>query len=157
MHLWTHIALAVWLGLAADVRTRPATDIDYRPDLLVQLQVANLDRAVAFYRDVLRFEIAERRDDLKFAHVNTNVPGLQIGLNESPTLSPSTPRRAVDASTRRIILNIGVRDVEAARRTLESRGVTFAKPTHIIPGKVALAEFTDPDGNVLRFAGPPPK
>jgi hypothetical protein len=24
-------------------------------------------------------------------------------------------------------------------------------------GKVALAEFADPDGNILRFAGPPPK
>jgi len=45
----------------------------------------------------------------------------------------------------------------AARTLLESRGVVFSGPTQIIPGKVALAGFRDPDGNQLRLAGPPPK
>lgn len=48
-------------------------------------------------------------------------------------------------------------DVVAARRLLESRGVSFNGPTQIIPGKVALAAFSDPDGNRLRLAGPPAK
>ncbi len=30
------------------------------------------------------FTLTERRDDLQFAHIETNVPGLQIGLNAVP-------------------------------------------------------------------------
>ncbi len=40
-----------------------------------------------------------------------------------------------------------------ARVALEARGVVFRGPTQVIPGKVALARFADPDGNVLRLAG----
>jgi len=45
----------------------------------------------------------------------------------------------------------------ASRAAVEARGVKFAGPTHVIPGKVSLAEFADPDGHRLRFAGPPPR
>ena len=112
----------------------------------MQIGVANLDRAIAFYTGTLGFTLTERRNDLKFAHIDTNVPGLQIGLNEVPAPKGSGS----------IVLNISVVDVIATRRQLEARGLTFRGETVIIPGKVALAEFADPDGNVLRFAGPPP-
>ena len=91
--------------------------------------------------------MTERRNDLKFAHIDTNVPGLQIGLNETPSPKGSGS----------IVLNISVVDVVSTRRQLEARGLKFRGETVIIPGKVALAEFADPDGNVLRFAGPPPR
>jgi len=120
--------------------------IDYRPDLLIQIGVSNLDRAIEFYTTMLGFEMTERRNDLKFAHVTSNVPGLEIGLNEV----------AVPKGSGSIVLNIGVRNVVDTRRRLEARGLAFRGETVIIPGKVALAEFADPDGNVLRFAGPPP-
>ena len=47
-------------------------------------------------------------------------------------------------------------DGAAARAALEAKGVIFPRQTAVIPGKVALAEFKDPDGNRLRFAGPAP-
>ncbi len=121
--------------------------VEYRPTLLIQLGVTDLDRAIAFYTGVLGFEMTERRDDLRFAHFATNVAGLEIGLSEQPE-----PKGSGSA-----LLNIGVADVAAARRSLEAKGVVFRRPTVIIPGKVALAEFADPDGNLLRFAGPPPR
>ena len=121
-------------------------DVEYRPTLLIQLGVKDLDRAIRFYTDVLGFTLTERRDDLQFAHVDTNVDGLQIGLSRQPEPKGSGS----------VLLNIGVKDVAAARRALEARGVVFRRPTVVIPGKVALAEFADPDGNLLRFAGPPP-
>lgn len=121
--------------------------IAYRPILVLQLGVANLDRAVAFYRDLMEFQVREQREDLKFAHIVTNVPGLEIGLSEGSTLS----------GTGAAVVNFGVTDVAAARAVLERRGVKFSGPTQVIPGKVALAGFTDPDGNRLRLAGPPPK
>jgi predicted enzyme related to lactoylglutathione lyase len=119
----------------------------YQPGLLVQIGVANLDRAIAFYTDILGFTMTERRNDLKFAHIDTNVPGLQIGLNEIPSPKGSGS----------IVLNISVTSVVSTRKQLEARGLKFRGETVIIPGKVALAEFADPDGNILRFAGPPPQ
>lgn len=121
--------------------------VEYRPTLLIQLGVRDLDRAVEFYTRVLGFEMTERRDDLRFAHLATNVGGLEIGLSEQDAPKGSGS----------VLLNIGVADVAAARRALEAKGVTFRRPTVVIPGKVALAEFADPDGNLLRFAGPPPR
>jgi predicted enzyme related to lactoylglutathione lyase len=119
----------------------------YRPSVVLQLGVADLDKSIAFYEQALGFKTVERRDDLQFAHVETNVPGLQLGLSAGSALK----------GTGAAIVNISVADVTSARKLLESRGVVFTGPTQIIPGKVALAGFRDPDGNQLRLAGPPPK
>jgi catechol 2,3-dioxygenase-like lactoylglutathione lyase family enzyme len=119
--------------------------IDYRPDVVLQIGVANLDRSIAFYTRTLGFTVTERLDDLKFAHIQSNLPGLEIGVNEIPSPQGS-------GST---VVNIGVAHVGQARAALEARGVVFRGPTQVIPGKVALAGFADPDGNVLRLAGPP--
>jgi predicted enzyme related to lactoylglutathione lyase len=119
----------------------------YRPSVVVQLNVADLSKAIEWYERVLGFVTVERRDDLKFAHVETNVPGLQLGLGEGGTLK----------GTGAVVINFSVVDVAATRKLLESRGVVFTGPTQVIPGKVALAGFKDPDGNVLRLAGPPPR
>ena len=49
-------------------------------------------------------------------------------------------------------LNIGVKNVDAARTTLEQRGVKFLRDTITIEGKVKLADFLDLDGNKIRLA-----
>jgi catechol 2,3-dioxygenase-like lactoylglutathione lyase family enzyme len=120
-------------------------EVDYRPDVVVQIGVARLDQSIDFYTKTLGFTLTERRDDLKFAHVQSNLPGLEIGVNEVPAPKGS-------GST---VINIGVTHVGRARAALEARGVVFRGATQVIPGKVALAGFADPDGNVLRLAGPP--
>jgi predicted enzyme related to lactoylglutathione lyase len=139
----TVVVALTWLAASLPAQD---TRIAYRPELVIQVGVANLDRAIEFYTKVLEFTITERRDDLKFAHIRTNVPGLEIGLNEI----------ADPKGTGSAVLNISVADVVAARKALEERGVRFRGETVIIPGKVALAPFSDPDGNALRLAGPPP-
>ena len=134
------------IGLAmTGIGEQAPAGVAYRPDLVIQLGVRNMDKAIAFYQDTLQFKVSERRDDLKFAHVETNVPGVELGLNEVPAPKGSGS----------VVLNIGVAHVGNARRTLEARGVVFQGKTAVIPGKVALAGFLDPDGNVLRLAGPP--
>lgn len=40
----------------------------------------------------------------------------------------------------------GVKDVDAARKQLEGRGVKFDGDTLTFPGMVKLATFSDPDG-----------
>ena len=145
-HIFVITTFTVGL-LGGLVHTHQKPAISYRPTLLVQIGVSNLDRSIAFYTETLGFALTERRDDLKFAHLDTNVPGLQIGLNEVPAPKGSGS----------VVLNIGVANVVETRKQLEARGLKFTAETVIIPGKVALAPFADPDGNVLRFAGPPPR
>jgi catechol 2,3-dioxygenase-like lactoylglutathione lyase family enzyme len=143
----TILALAVVATLASEASdTQLRAGIEYRPTLLVQVGVANLDRAIAFYTEMLGFTLTERRNDLKFAHLDTNVPGLEIGLNEV----------AAPKGSGSIVINISVANVVSTRQILEARGLQFRGETVIIPGKVALAAFADPDGNLLTFAGPPP-
>jgi catechol 2,3-dioxygenase-like lactoylglutathione lyase family enzyme len=121
--------------------------VGYREGILIQLGVSNLDRSVEFYQSKLGFRVTERRNDLKFVHLDTNTPGVELGLNEVPA-----------PDTRGPILNFTVKDAAAARKFLEADGVKFVGETVTIPGKVVLATFVDPDGHRLRFAGlPPPK
>jgi predicted enzyme related to lactoylglutathione lyase len=137
------LAVMASFGFTAEQASGPY----YRPTVVLQLGVADLDKSITFYEQVLGFKAVERRDDLKFAHVETNVPGLQLGLSVGST----------QQGTGAAIVNISVVDIASARKILESRGVVFTGPTQIIPGKVALAGFRDPDGNQLRLAGPPPR
>lgn len=141
------LPMALAVVMSSGLITTQEDGPHYRPTVVLQLGVADLNKSIAFYEQVLGFTIVERRDDLQFAHVATNVPGLQIGL------SVGSAQKGTGAA----IVNISVADVAAARRLLESRGVTFTGPTQVIPGKVSLAGFRDPDGNQLRLAGPPPK
>src|SRR5262245_733692 len=107
------------VSLAAPAAAQDQPKIRSRPELLVQIGVSNLDRAIAFYTGTLEFTLTERINELKFAHIATNVPGLQIGLNEveAPKGSGS------------IVLNISVADVAATRRQLEARGLKFRGET----------------------------
>ena len=139
--------ITLFVAVASAALSGQAAAVTYRPQAVLQFGVANLDRAIEFYTKVLDYKLNERRDDLKFAHIATNVPGLELGLSEV-----SEPK-----GTGSVVLNVSVADVAAARKLLESRGVTFKGDTVVIPGKVALAGFADPDGNALRLAGPPPR
>ena len=112
------IVVAMGLAVHAQDAPKPPAGVAYRPTLLVQIGVANLDRSIHFYRDMLGFRVTERRDDLQFAHLATNVPGLEIGLNEveAPKGSGS------------VLLNISVEDANARapRARSERRGVPAA-------------------------------
>lgn len=131
-------------GTVVKIRAEQQAKIGFKPELLIQLEVASLDRSIEFYTQKLGFRLTERRDDLKFAHIATSVPGVQIGLGEVPSPQPKG-----------VVLNFEVTNTDAGRRALEAAGVAFQGDTLVIPGKVKLAGFLDPDGHRLRLAGPP--
>ena len=128
-------------GHDAEPRAEPV----YGHGLLVQLQVQDLERSLRFYTGVLGFRVTERRDDLQFVHLDCGVEHLQIGLSAGGAQPPAPGS---------VVLNFSVKgDVEAVRAGLEKQGVRFSGPTRVIPGKVRLAAFDDPDGYRLRLAG----
>ncbi len=146
---WTPIVI-VTLACVAPARAQdgpagPGTAV-LEGRLLVQLQVQDLDRSIAFYTRTLGCRVTERRDDLEFAHVDCGLPGLQLGLSAGGEKPPAPGT---------VVLNFGVKgDIEKTRALLGRKGVVFTGPTRVIPGKVKLAGFKDPDGYSLRLAAP---
>lgn len=124
-----------------------ATSVDYVGTLLVQLRVSDLERSVAFYRDILGLKLKERNDALKWVKFYTGIEGVSIGIGEGPDVQGSGTTS----------INLGVASVDRARSWLESKGVTFTGETITISGVVKLADLTDPDGNHIRLAESPAK
>ncbi len=122
-----------------------AAPVQYEHSLLVQLAVEDLDRAIDFYTNTLNLTLEARNDDIAWARIATGIPNVTIGLG---TKQGATPGDSVS-------INLGVKDIDAARATLESRGVTFLGPTIRIPGVVVLADLKDPDGHKIRLAAHP--
>lgn len=119
-----------------------AAEIEWDGSLLVQLATADLDVAVSFYTDVLGWELISRDEELHWAKIRSVAGDVVIGIGESPKIEGSGT----------MSLNFGVRDIDASRAMLESRGVVFKGETRTIPGVVRLADFRDPDGNRIRLA-----
>lgn len=109
----------------------------------VSVPSQDLEAARAFYRDVIGLEegpVYQRGDAPAIgAEFETGNLTLSVILCEAMgiTFSPTS-----------VPIALGVADIEAARATLEERGVTFAAPT-MDTGVCHMAHFKDPDGNVL--------
>ena len=116
--------------------------LGYKGDLTLAFGVADIDRAIAWYRDVLGFTLDYKVDDMGWCEMKSPVPGVTVGFSqvEKPEVKGGgTPV-------------FGVADIDAARSYLESRDVRFDGPTSTIPGMVRLAVFYDPDGQKLMLA-----
>ena len=101
----------------------------------ITIPTRDVQRSVAFYRDVLGIPESEHRG----AEVET--PNVTLSFwNQEEQGIEFEPNRAGFA--------IRVADVEAARKELESKGVEFIGETH--DSSVCLMGFfSDPDGNVV--------
>jgi catechol 2,3-dioxygenase-like lactoylglutathione lyase family enzyme len=115
--------------------------IEYADHLTISIGVRDLEQAIAWYREMLGFELIYKLDDMGWCEIKTSMNGVSIGLgqNEEPKTEGTTPV-------------FGVKDIEAARSFLESNGVRFDGETQVIPDMVKLATFYDPDGNPWMLA-----
>lgn len=137
------LAVVVPMGAAVSATETEGGAVEYQDAVLVQLAVADLDRAVRFYTEVLNLELELRNEALGWARVKPGLAGLTIGLGRQDEVEGSGT----------VSINLAVADLDGARATLEARGVVFDGPTQEIPGVVRLAAFRDPDGNRLQLAG----
>lgn len=117
-----------------------AGKIQYNGGLTLSLSVSNLDEAIAWYGDVLGFELIYRMDDMGWCEMSTGVEQVNVGLSVTEEVAPggATP-------------TFGVVNIEAARQALEAAGVKLDGDIMTIEGMVSLQTFYDPDGNSLMF------
>ena|SRR4249920_929419 len=103
---------------------------------LVYFFVSDMDRAVAFYRDVLELELGYRSGE-EWAQLGAG--SIQVGLHGAG----SGPVRTGGT------LAFTVADLDAAKAKLVSRGVEVGHEGGGEGIGPRFVEFNDPDGNVL--------
>ncbi len=103
---------------------------------LVYLFVTDMDRAIAFYRDTLELEMAQRSGD-EWAQFSAGT--LQLGLHGTGHVAG----RAGGT------IAFTVADLDASKAKLASRGVEIGHEGGGEGRGPRFVEFADPDGNVL--------
>lgn len=110
------------------------------------LLIADTERALVFYRDLLGMEVCAERPDLGFPGAWLEVgEGGQIHLLELPNPDPVQGRPEHGGRDRHVALR--VEGLEELRGRLEAAGVPF---TMSRSGRAALF-CRDPDGNALEL------
>ncbi|MDJ0788988.1 MAG: VOC family protein [Myxococcota bacterium] len=115
---------------------------EYAGDITLSSSVTDLDRSIAWFQEMLGFEVVLRVDEAGWAEVSSPTDGVTIGLGQSEAVDGKGGTTPV----------LGVVDVAAARAELEAKGVSFEGETVEVPGMVKLATFFDPDGNSYMLA-----
>jgi len=101
----------------------------------VYYHVTEMERAIAFYRDVLGFPLKSRDYVARF-----DIDGVLFEL------VPNPPGQALPGSGN-ARLSLGVTDIQQTTRALQAKGVATT-PVKAEPGGL-LSYFKDPDGNEL--------
>jgi len=114
----------------------------------IALAVRDVDKAEAFYRDVLRLRWLYRFGDLTFFDCS----GVRLLLEKA-----REPGEAIYGSP----IYFSCADIDLAVRDLEQRGVTFTSKPHLIAPMedhdLWMAFFHDPDGHTLALMHEAPK
>lgn len=111
----------------------------------VSVIVANTERALGFYRDILGLMICENRPDLGYPGAWLQVGQYQIHLLELPNPDPVEGRPSHGGRDRHLALQ--VQDYDVLKQHLDNYGIAF---TESRSGRRALF-CRDPDGNALEL------
>jgi catechol 2,3-dioxygenase-like lactoylglutathione lyase family enzyme len=107
----------------------------------IHVSVSDIDRSVAFYRDVLGARFLFRVPGQPMAFFDLGGVRLYLGAPESPEFR-STP-----------VMYFSVEDVDEAYTALRERGVDFLDEPHVVhrtdESELWMAFFRDPDGTNL--------
>lgn len=109
--------------------------------ITIALSVKDRHASAAWFEKVLGFAALYHVDEAGWSELETNTPGVTIGLGEYTKPMPGN-----------CVPVFGISDLDAARDKLEQAGVRFDGPTDVVEGMVKTATFYDPDGNALMLA-----
>ena len=114
------------------------------------LGVADPDRSVAFYRDLLGFTLTYRSPDsgpLDFAYLTLGGAGLGVGRRQDP--HAWTGQRLAHGGVPSVDLCVYVDDLDAATTYLASHGVEVITPPADMDWGERTAWVADPDGHQI--------
>jgi predicted enzyme related to lactoylglutathione lyase len=116
--------------------------LDYVSELTASMAVTELDRSIAWYQEVLGFQLLYRAEEIGWCELTTHMPGVNVGLSENREVAQGGGATNVWS----------VSDIEAAKAHMDSHGVKQDGEIQTIPGLVRLLTFFDPDGNAMMLA-----
>ena len=114
--------------------------IDYNTDnCVISVGVTDYDRSLAWYRDVLGFDVVYELPEYGWGELKTPF-GFHIGLGQTEKVTPGS-----------LTPTFGVRDIDASIAHLREHDVKV-EDWHELPGMVRLSTFYDPDGTSWMLA-----
>ncbi len=117
----------------------------------VAMEVSNLDRSIAFWSEVLGFEIFhDDRQDPRQASVKGVVAGFGVELAQSKEPCQAGGRRPFGAPPGSPCLSFSVGNIDQAFETLKARGHVEASAPSEIQG-VRFFYVFDPDGQAIEL------
>jgi glyoxylase I family protein len=152
------LALALALGGCMTNQERPMSPKSslFQPgttDAVVRYQVADVDRAVAFYTAQLGFRLEQRTGPV-FATVSRGALHLLLSGPGSSCARPMPDgRRQAPGGWNRIVLYVN--DLTALIAQLRNAGAVFRNDVEVGPGGQQI-QIEDPDGNPIELHEGPP-
>lgn len=116
--------------------------LDYVSELTASMAVTDLDRSIAWYQEVLGFQLLYRAEEIGWCELTTHMSGVNVGLSENQEVQQGGGATNVWS----------VSDIEAAKAHLDAHGVRQDGEIQTIPKLVRLLTFFDPDGNAMMLA-----
>ncbi len=117
---------------------------------VITLFVDDLDSAKVFYRDVFGLPVAfedENSAFFRFHNMGVNL----LATSAAPELIEPAAVASREAGSR-LVLTIGVDDVDAVCTELAAAGVTLLNGPMNRPWGIRTASFTDPGGHIWEIA-----
>lgn len=115
--------------------------ININKELTLALSVRNRSESSAWFQKHLGFKETISIDEAGWTEMDTNIPGVTIGLGDTEEVSPGN-----------CVPVFGVDNVKLSRASLEAQSVRFDGETMTMEGMVSIATFYDPDGNAMMIA-----
>ena len=120
------------------------------------LAVANVDRSLAFYRDVLGFEVEATYDEppyatLALAAMRLSLAGQGHPAEDRPGVEMAAP---ADPSRASVVLVIEVEDARAEHAKLQGKGARFLAEPYEPPWGGCRFFCVDPDGYLVEIEQP---
>lgn len=107
----------------------------------IHISITDLDRSVAFYRDVLGIPLLFEVPGQQMAFFASGDVRLYLGVPQPPEFAS------------KVTLYFGVADIHAEQLRLAEAGVTFADQPHVVhrteKHELWMTFFRDPDGHHL--------
>jgi predicted enzyme related to lactoylglutathione lyase len=116
--------------------------LNYVQEITASMGVTDIDRSIAWYGEVLGFDLLYKAEEIGWCEMKTHIPGVNVGLSQNE----SVPQGGNATN----VWSVG--DIHAAKAHLDAHGVKQDGDIQHIPDLVKLLTFYDPDGNAMMLA-----